>query len=159
MLAKRRSTHNQSMQTDYLLVWFKGGEALAARFVKLPDVLVYEGKTFRAMAEYLGDVDYLRDRQNRLVGFSYILGSESEQEEALHESFIIQSKSVKRHDGMLILLFQPIAFEIECVQAVGSQIYRSSTNELMLAIPDCGFGDLAFRLTTTEIPTSAVPNH
>ena len=147
------------MKLSYLLIWFKGGEARATGVAELPEALAYEGKNFRPATEYLGDADYLRDEQNRLVGFSYILGDASEHEEAFHESLLAQSKSVKRDDGMLMILLAPATFEIQCVQAVGTTLYRSSTNEVMLAIPNWDFGELAFQLTTTDTPlNSGVPH-
>src|SRR5436309_1075818 len=135
------------MKPSYLLIWFRCGEPQASAFTELPVVLAYGGKVFHPAEEYLGDADYLRDEQNRLVGFSYILGDPSEDQAALHDSLAAQSESVKRQDGLMLILLEPAAFEIQCVQAVGSTLYRSSTNEMMLAIPNWDFGKLAFKLT------------
>lgn len=143
------------MKITHLLIWFKAGEAYATGVAELPTALFFEGKTFHPMTEYFGDVDYLRDRQNQLVGFSYTLG-ENEQQEAVYENLFAQSKSVKRHDGMLVILLQPAEFEIECVQAMGTELYRSPSNEIMLAIPNWDFGDIAFKLTATNTPSSEV---
>jgi len=141
-----------TMQMAHLLIWFKAGEAYATGLAKLPEAFAYEGEVFRAITEYLGDADYLRDRQKQLVGFSYILGDEGEHQEAICETLLSQSKIVSRQDGMMVILFRSVAFDIECVQAVGSQLYRSLTNGFMLAIPNWDFGTLGFELTNNNIP-------
>jgi hypothetical protein len=141
MLATKRSS-----EMSYLLIWFKAGAIYAAGIADPPEAFAHGGNLFHSISDYLGDVDYLRDKQRRLVGFSYILGNANEHEEALHQSLLAQSKCIRVKDGMLMILFEDGPFEIDCVQAVGSRIYRTPTDQLMLAIPNCGFGKLSFNL-------------
>jgi hypothetical protein len=102
-------------------------------------------------------VDYLRDEQKRLVGFAYILGGERQR--ALWERLRSQSKNVKLEGILSVLLLEPSTYEIECVQAMGTEVYRSPADEIMLAIPNWGFGELAFKLTTADTPLSmSVPD-
>jgi hypothetical protein len=144
------------MEMSHLLIWFNGGERHAVGLTALPEAFAYTGKLFQSIPEYLGDADYLRDERNQLVGFSYILGNASEREEAVHAALIGQSEWVKSKNGMLVILLQLQQFEIECVQAVGTRLYRSESNEFMLAVPNCGFNPLGFELDTRDLPVAVV---
>ena len=115
--------------------------------MELAEGLLIEEEEYRAVTTYLGDVDYLRNSQQQLVGFSFILGEPSEQEDAVQKRLLAQSKSVSRGDGMLVILLNSERYEIQCVQAIGATVYRSSNDKLALAIPNWGFGDLGFELT------------
>ena len=141
------------MNASYLLVWFEDGQPRACELAEVPYALAYQGEVYRAETEYFGDVDYLRDEQKRLVGFAYILGGE--REKALWEKLLSQSKNVKLEGILSVVLLEPCPYEIECVQAMGTEIYCSPINKIMLVIPNWGFGELAFKLTTINTPLNA----
>ena len=145
------------MKASYLLVWFEEGQPRACELAELPEALGYKGQVFRAKTEYFGDVDYLRDEKNRLVGFAYILGGKRER--VLWERLLSQSKNVKLEGILSLILLEPGPYEIECVQAMGTEIYCSPANEIMLAIPNWDIGELAFKLTTTDTPFNAGVPH
>lgn len=144
------------MKESHLLVWFEEGQPRACELAEVPDALAYQGQVFRAETEYFGDVDYLRDEQKRLLGFACLSGGKHEK--LIWEKLLSQSKNVRLDDGMLVILLEPHSYEIEAVQAMGTEIYRSMTGEVMLAIPNWGFGELAFKLTTTNTPISTPLN-
>ena len=132
----------------YLLIWFLDGQPHTCTLTSIPDALLYAGKTFERQPGYFGDVDYLRDQKGRLIGFSYVSGSELESR--FRERLVAQSKSVQLDGILLLILLAPSPYETECVQAMGTEIYRSSTDEIMLAIPNWGFGEMAFKLAVIE---------
>ncbi|HTJ01099.1 MAG TPA: hypothetical protein VL527_19605 [Dongiaceae bacterium] len=139
------------MNAPYLLIWFKDGDAHAAELCDLPHAFVYSGQTFHRVSGYFGDADYLRDADNRLVGFGYAFAVDK-REMALYEGLLSQSTSVRRGDGMLMVLLASGPFEIECVQAMGSELYRSQAGAMMVVVPNSGFGNLAFKLAAAEVP-------
>jgi hypothetical protein len=139
------------MNAPFLLIWFKNGKACAAELADLPNAFVHAGQTFHRVLAYFGDVDYLRDADNGLVGFGYAFALD-EEEVALYEGLLSQGDSVRREDGMLMVLLKFGHFEIECVQATGSELYRSPTGAMMLAVPNSGFGNLAFNLSSEDMP-------
>ncbi len=61
------------MEAPYLIVWFKDDETNAARLLNCQNSFLHQGKTFHVVSDYFGDVDYLRDKENNLVGFGYTL--------------------------------------------------------------------------------------
>ncbi len=144
------------MDASHLLVWFEEGQLRACELADVPDALVYKGQVFRAETGYFGDVDYLRDQQKRLLGFAYY--STGKWEEVIRERLLSQSKNVKLDGGILVILLEPRPYEFESVAAMGTEVYRSPTDEIILAIPNWDFGELAFKLTTTNTPTSTPLN-
>ena len=138
------------MNASHLLVWFEAGQPRAGELVEVPDALVYKGETFRCEPGYFGDVDYLRDEKNHLVGFAYYSGGKWK--DAIREKLLSQSKHVKLDGGSLVILLEPCSYETESVAAMGTEIYCSSTDEVMLAVPNWNFGELAFKLTTDDAP-------
>jgi hypothetical protein len=138
------------MNASHLLVWFDDGQPRACELAKVPDVFVYKGKFFRAETEYFGDVDYLRDEQNRLVGFAYY--SAGKWKDIIWKKLLSQSKNVKLDDGILVILLKSCSYEIKSVVAMGTEVYRSPTNEIILAVPNWDFGTLGFELTNTNAP-------
>ena len=99
---------------------------------------------------YFGDVDYLRDATDRLIGFSYLTWSR-EADASIQRMLLAQSHNVRLDDSMLVILLKPAAYEIECMQAMGTWIYRDAC-DIVLVIPDWGFGDLGFQLTEKAPP-------
>jgi hypothetical protein len=140
------------MNAPHLLVWFENGQPQSCELAEVPDALSYNGEVFRADTEYFGDVDYLRDEQKRLVGFSYVSGGKNEK--AIWERLLGQSKNVKLDGGMLVILLQPRPYEVDCVQAMGTEIFRSPRGEIIFSVPNWDFGELAFQLTTNNTPIS-----
>lgn len=55
-------------------------------------------------------------------------------------------------DGMLMVLLASGPFEIECVQAMGSELYRSQAGAMMVVVPNSDFWNLAFKLAAAEVP-------
>lgn len=145
------------MNAPHLLIWFEDGQPRACELAEVPDTLTYKGEIFRAEADYFGDVDYLRDGQNRLVGFAYYPGDKWKV--AIQERLLAQSGDVRLDDGILVILLETCPYEFDSMAAMGTEIYRSSTNEIMLSVPNWDFGELAFQLTTTDTPlNSGVPH-
>ncbi len=140
---------------SYLLIWFDNGNLQACELVKVPYALTYKDEIFRAERGYFGDVDYLRDEKNRLVGFAYYLAGKWE--EVIRDRLLSQSNNVRLDDGIFIILLEACSYEYESMAAMGTEIYRSPTNKVMIAVPNWGFGDLAFDLTTINTPTIALP--
>lgn len=138
-------------EPPHLIVWFSDAEPRAAWLDSLPRSFVLDQKTFHAMPGYFGDADYLRDREGQLVGFGYAFAVEAKQIK-VYETLLSQSPWVRRYDGMLVLLLHGGNYEIECVQAMGSQAYQAETGEVILAVPNWGFGPLAFDLSPNDAP-------
>ena len=113
--------------------------------------MLCHGRTLERDLAYFGDVDYLRDANDRLIGFSYLSWSRSEPDASVQRMLLAQSHNVRMADGMLVILLQPAAYEVECVQAMGTWIYRDAT-DIALVIPDWGFGDLGFQLAEEPPP-------
>ena len=124
----------------------------------LAEVLVFGRQDYHLLSEYLGDVDLLRNNQRQLIGFSFILGECNEQEDAVCRNLSSQSMDITNQDGVLLVLLKREQYEIQIVQAVGTVIYRSNSNDLMIAIPDWGFGKLGFELITADVPTIKKPS-
>jgi hypothetical protein len=115
---------------------------------ELPERLIHRGNIFCITDRYIGDADYLRDSDNRLIGFSYILGELTTDERQWYEALVQRGWDVRLHDGMLLVFLEkPQSFAIECVQAIGTTVHVGPRNEFMLAVPDWGFGKLASSLT------------
>jgi hypothetical protein len=138
------------MKDSHLLVWFDDGQPHACPLSDVPEAVTYRGKVFSRETEYSNDVDYLRDQQNRLVGFAYVSGGKLEK--PLWDSLWSQSRNVKSDGGILVILLADVPYEIESVQAMGSSVYCGPYGETMLAIPNWGFGKLGFELTTSDVP-------
>ena len=136
------------MNASHLLVWFQDGQPRACGLAELPSALSYRGKIFRAETRYFGDVDYLRDERNRLIGFAYY--SAGEWAEAIRERLFSQSGNVKLDGGTLVILLEQASYEIESVAAMGTEVYRAESGEIMLAVPNEDFGELAFDLTAAS---------
>jgi hypothetical protein len=139
------------MEPPYLIIWFKNGDLNASALAKLPYAFVHENQTFHSVSEYFGDLDYLRDEAERLVGFGYTFPVE-EKEISLYEDFLLQSKLLENEDGILKILLSSGPYRIDCAQAMGSTLYRSAGGKMILAIPNSGFGTLAFNLKTDDMP-------
>ncbi|HWD18248.1 MAG TPA: hypothetical protein VHB20_03135 [Verrucomicrobiae bacterium] len=145
------------MNGEHLLIWFTSGKAQAVGLRSLPDssAFTFDGVTFYRIPEYLGDVDYLRDDQGRLVGFAWMLGDD-DYLAAVRDELLPQSEAVKVSDGMLIILLEERPFEVKCVQAMGSELYRSETKGLMVTVPNWGFGAIGFPLIHSHTPVAVV---
>lgn len=132
------------MQTDYILNWFLNGRVHAAACSTLPLSLEFQGKTYRMENLSLGDVDYLRNAQQELIGFSFIVGEPNEQEEAFHKSLLRQCQNVELDNGLLTILIKREPYRIQTIQAIGSVLYRASDDSLMIAVPDWGVEKVGF---------------
>lgn len=138
------------MNASHLLVWFEDGQPRMCELAEVPDTLTYKGEMFQAETGYFGDVDYLRDEQKMLVGFAYILGGERGR--VLWERLLSLSENVKLEGILSLIVLESRPYEIECVQAMGTEVYCAPSGQIMLAIPNWDFGELAFKLTTTDTP-------
>jgi len=137
---------------NHFILWLKNDSFKAAIVSELPEAFDHARGRFVPSELYLGDVDYLRDESKRLLGFSYIVGRDNPEFEFC-QRLARKSPDVKSEDGLLLLfLKQSNTYEIECIQAVGTVIYHNNADDFMLAIPDWGFGELAFDLTCEDIP-------
>lgn len=138
-----------------MVLWFKNGLLKAAKIEESPTAFTFEGRRFVPMNFSLGDVDCLRNQRKQLVGFSFIVGDEV-QELLFGQRLAQHSKSVKFKDGLLLLfLTESKSYEIECVQAIGSEIYHDNADGFIFVIPDWGFGELSFDLTSKDIPAAS----
>ncbi len=140
------------MTAPHLLVWFESDNARACPLGEVPEALIYKGQIYRSESNYFGDVDYLRGEKNQLVGFAYYPGDEWSL--AVQKKLLAQSSCVKLDDGILVLSLKPCAYEIESVAAMGTEIYRATNDDLILSVPNWGFGGLAFELLTESVPVA-----
>ncbi len=139
------------METSHLLLWFDSRQPRACELRDVPNALSYRGEVFHAETEYPGDVDYLRDQQDRLIGFAYISGGR--REKVIWEALLSRSGNVRLDGEILIILLEDRPYEIQSVQAMGTAIYQSPSGDIMLAIPNWDFGELAFELATANTPS------
>jgi hypothetical protein len=138
-----------------MVLWFKDGVAKAMKIEEFPKAFTFEGRRFVPMNFSLGDVDCLRNHNKQLVGFSFIVGDEV-QELLFGQRLAQQSKSVKFKDGLLLLfLGEGESYEIECVQAIGTEIYHDNKGGFIFVIPNWGFGELSFDLVSKDIPVAS----
>jgi hypothetical protein len=92
-------------------------------------------------------VDYLRNPHNQLIGFGYTMGTE-DWDLDFYKRLTGLSGQIRSQEGMLMIFFTEQDFKVQCVQAIGSQIYGSLGNDFMLAVPDWDFGELGFQLSS-----------
>jgi hypothetical protein len=135
---------------DYLIVWFEGGEPRASELELVPESFVHDNVLFESTSVYLGDVDYLRDAENRLIGFSYIIGEPTHREKEMYELLLSQSPQVRNVDGLLLVMFTQAEYEIETAQALGSELYASASGHAILVVPNCEAGEVGFELTPPD---------
>ena len=129
----------------HLLIW-SVDDALRAAFVSdVPDTLLHRGNVYRLQQPYVGDWDALLDSAGRLVGVSMFLSSD---EPFLMSDFLRRHKELLLTDGMLqIPLCSDTAYEVECVQGVGTRLYSDSRADYMFLFPHwCEWGEAAFPL-------------
>ena len=109
---------------------------------ELPDKLTFNNRGFILANFYLGDVDYLRNEREQLIGFAYIVGT-GVQELIFCQRLAQTSKNVEFKDNLLLLFLKETeAYKIECVQAIGTRIYQDNTENFIFIIPDWGFGEI-----------------
>ena len=135
----------------HLLIWSQG-DALRASFVPdVPEVLSYRGGVYHLQQSYVGDWDALRDSAGRLVGVSM---HPSRDEPLLRSDFLRQHKQLLWTDGELQIPLCPnVAFEVECVQGVGTRVYSDSRKDYMFLLPQWSeWGEVAFPLAADDIP-------
>jgi hypothetical protein len=135
----------------HLLIWAHG-DALRAAFVSdVPEELSYCGRVYHLQQPYVGDWDALLDSAGRLVGVSMLL---SRDEPLLKSDFLRRHKQLVLTDGMLqIRLCSAVAYEIECVQGLGTRLYSNSGADYMFLLPQwCEWGEVAFPLAADDIP-------
>jgi hypothetical protein len=135
----------------HLLIW-SVEDALRAAFVSdVPDTFFHHGSVYRLQQPYIGDWDALLDSAGRLVGLSM---SPSSDEPLLRSDFLRRHKELLLTDGMLQLsLCSDTAYEVECVQGVGTRLYSDSRADYMFLFPHwCEWGEAAFQLASDEIP-------
>ncbi len=93
--------------------------------------------------------------EKQLIGFSFIVGDEV-QELLFGQRLAQQSQSVKFNDGLLLLfLNEAKSYDIECVQAIGTEIYHDKGDGFIFVIPNWGFGELSFDLTRKDVPLAS----
>jgi hypothetical protein len=135
----------------HLLIW-SVDDALRAAFVSdVPDTVFHRGSVYRLQQPYIGDWDALLDSAGRLVGVSMFLSSD---EPLLRSDFLRRHTEPLLTDGMLqIPLCSDTAYEVECVQGVGTRLYSDSRADYMFLFPHwCEWGEVAFPLVSDEIP-------
>jgi hypothetical protein len=143
------------MAMNNMVLWFKNGLLKAAQIEELPKAFMFEDRKFVPVNFSLGDVDYLRNDKKQLVGFSFIVGDEV-QELLFGQRLAQQSQNVKFKDGLLLLfLNESKSYDIECVQAIGTEIYHDKGDGFIFVIPDWRFGELSFDLTSKDIPIAS----
>jgi hypothetical protein len=135
----------------HLLIW-SVNDALRAAFVSdVPDTFLHRGNIYRLQQPYLGDWDALLDSAGRLVGVSMFPSSD---EPLLRSDFLRRHNLLLLTDGMLqIPLCSDTAYEVECVQGVGTRLYSDAQRDYMFLFPKwCDWGEVAFPLASAEIP-------
>lgn len=136
---------------NYLVLWVKYGFLRASKFVELPENFEFESRRFEPTKFYFGDVDYLRNEKRQLVGFAYTTGN-IKQELVLSERLVQRCRNIRIKDGSLLLFLKESEFEFQNVQAIGTEIYFDNAGDCIVAVPDWGFGELAFDLASDELP-------
>ncbi len=135
----------------HLLIW-SHDDALRAAFVSdVPEILSYRRSVYHVQQPYVGDWDALLDSAGRLIGVSMLL---SRVKPILSSDFLQRHKQLILTDGMLqILLCPDTAYEVQCVQGVGTRLYSDSRRDYMFLFPQwCDWGEVAFPLASAEIP-------
>lgn len=126
----------------------------AAEISEIPKGFTFDGHWFAPNAFDLGDVDYLRNDRGQLVGFCYILG-DHEKRSVITKSIIAQSNQNYIKDGFLFIFLSPCKkFKIETVQGIGTSIYYDNADAVILLVPNLGTGELAFDLTSYDVPAA-----
>lgn len=128
------------------LIWRNGDRAVVALIERLPRRLTWDGVHYYPRQQYFSDVDYLRDAGGELVGFSYFVDGT---EPVLGSPFFKSTNIIHDHLTVQIILKEAEKSLIENVQAVGTQIYESAT-DIILVVPDWGFGKIGFTWQDTH---------
>ena len=136
---------------NYLILWAKFGFLRAFQIKELPKAFEFEKHRFEPTKFYFGDVDYLRNQKGQLVGFAYTIGG-TKQELILPERLVQQCRNIRIKDGSLLLFLKEGEFEFQNVQAIGTEIFHDKADNFIVAVPDWGFGELAFDLAFEELP-------
>lgn len=139
---------------NHVLVWSKDGILKAAEASESPGGFTFNRRWFDLNKFDLGDVDYLRNEKGQLVGFCYILG-DLEKNNPIINCIVSQSNQSYIKDGFLFIFLHPCKkFEIETVQGIGTSIYYDNADAVILLIPNLGTGELAFDLTSDDVPVA-----
>jgi hypothetical protein len=137
-----------------ILLWAKDGLLRASQIGVLPKAFAFEGRKFEPLKFYFADVDYLRDEKMQLIGFSFV-ADDSKHELALCKQLVQQSRNIKLKNGFILFFLKEIeSFEFDVVQGIGTEIYHDKAGCFIFAIPDLGFGELAFDLTSENVPVA-----
>jgi hypothetical protein len=136
----------------HLLIW-SHDNALRAAFVSdIPETLSYRRSNYHLQQPYVGDWDALLDSAGRLVGVSMFV---SHDQPILNSDFLWRHKQFILNYGMMleILLSPDTEYKVRCIQGVGTRFYSDSHGDYMFLFPQwCHWGEIAFPLTTAEIP-------
>ena len=136
---------------EHLLIWSHHNGLQAGFIPDVPEALSYCGRVYHLQQPYIGDWDALLNPAGRLVGFSMIA---SEDQPIIRSDFLREHSEVVFSDGLLqILLCPDSAYEIECVQGIGTRLFLDSAGDYMFLFPKWfDWGEVGFRLETADIP-------
>jgi len=134
-----------------LLIWSTGDVLRAAFVPDVPEMLLYRGSVYHLQQPYVGDWNALLDSGGQLVGVSMHLPQD---EPLLRSDFLRRHKQLLLTDGELqIPLCPDVAYEVECVQGVGTRLYSDSRKDYMFLLPQWNeWGEVAFPLAAGDIP-------
>ena len=129
------------------MVWNEEGRLRLRTVEELPGSATLGGNVFQPTSDYLGDVDVLRDQHGRLVGFAYIIGEPTCSERMLINHVTHSLPWFRQAEGVLSLMIAPAeALEVQhyVLQTFGTVIFRTSSGDVMIAIPVADTDSVAF---------------
>ncbi len=135
------------------LVWSEADQLKATFISELPEKIFYDSEDFVLQQPYCGDWDALLNHHRQLVGFSLSYCDES----VLASGFVKQHPQLMLDGPMLqIVLESSLDYTIECVQGIGTRLYRNAAGNYMFLFPEWfGWGSLPFPLETENVPCPA----
>jgi hypothetical protein len=126
-----------------ILLWSEAFNVRAMFVEYLPSQFHFQNQKYELINEYFSDYDYLLNDGGKIIGFSFMVDGT---EEVLESSLVKGAKNVQIDYGSWLHFFLRTThkFNIETVQVIGTRMYKSSSNDFILWIPDVEINRIDF---------------
>lgn len=146
------------MTTAYFIIFRQGGQARASRLLlpagkQIPSAFRYEGRTYRRSTIELSNGDHFLDARRELVGFSFILGGDTEvgQGRLAKECANVEIES---DTWLKFYLTADRSAVNDCCQFIYPSVYSDEHSDHILLVDECPkcWTALGFRLASSPVP-------
>lgn len=146
------------MTTAYFVIFRQGRQARASRLLipagkQIPSAFRYEGRTYGRSGVQLSNGDHFLDAKRELIGFSFILGGDTE---VGHGRLPKECANVEIESGtwLKIYLTQDPSAQNDCCQFIYPDVYADERGDHIILVDECPgcWTALGFRLATAPTP-------